>query len=127
MTGSHRVVVDTGSDRAPWRQVRDQIVHLIATGELPVGSTLPSIRQLARDLGLAPGTVARAYRALETTGVLETARSKGTRVASSPEAAATTEPLAAAAHEFAERARDIGADLNTALAAVEDAYRASEP
>ncbi|MGH3880108.1 MAG: GntR family transcriptional regulator, partial [Actinophytocola sp.] len=73
-----RVVVDPDSGVAPWRQVRDQLTHLVRTGALPVGSRLPAIRQLAGDLGLAAGTVARVYRELEAAGVLRTARRAGT-------------------------------------------------
>src|SRR5690606_11229934 len=56
--------VDTTSAVPPYEQMRAQITALITTGALAVGDRLPSIRQLAGDLGLAPGTVARAYREL---------------------------------------------------------------
>jgi GntR family transcriptional regulator len=111
MTGP-RIVVDTGSGVAPWRQVRDQLSLLISAGTLPVGTRLPTIRQLARDLGLAPGTVARAYRELETLGVLSTGRRQGTVVAALP----ITRPDALAV------ARSLGADVEQAVAAVRSAY-----
>ncbi|MCS6712044.1 GntR family transcriptional regulator [Brachybacterium sp. EF45031] len=65
----------------PYEQVRRQILEAVRIGALPVGSRLPTIRALARDLGLASGTIARAYKELEATGVLVTARGAGTRVA----------------------------------------------
>jgi GntR family transcriptional regulator len=119
MTGP-RIVVDTGSGVAPWRQVRDQLSLLISAGTLLVGTRLPTIRQLARDLGLAPGTVARAYRELETLGVLSTGRRQGTVVAALP----ITRPdaLAGAAAEFVAVARSLGADVEQAVAAVRSAY-----
>jgi regulatory GntR family protein len=49
-----------------------QIATMTATGVLEVGARLPTIRQLAKDLGVAGGTVARAYRELEADGVIET-------------------------------------------------------
>ena len=55
------VEVDVASAVPPYEQLRSQIVDLVAVGSLPVGARLPPIRQLAGDLGLAPGTVARAY------------------------------------------------------------------
>lgn len=111
-----RIVVDPDSGVAPWRQVRDQLLHLIRVGALPVGSRLPSIRQLAGDLGLAAGTVARVYRELETGGVLRTARRLGTVVAGVP---VEVDPrLSAAAAEFAARAAGLGADQRAAVAAV---------
>jgi DNA-binding transcriptional regulator YhcF (GntR family) len=69
----NRILVDPDNGVPPWRQIKDQLVRLILAGELPIGAQLPSIRQLARDLGLATGTVARVYRELEATGVLRTA------------------------------------------------------
>lgn len=120
-----RLVVDLDSGVAPWRQVRDQLVQFIAGGMLPVGTRLPAIRQLATDLGLAAGTVARAYRELEADGVLHTARRRGTVVARAP---AEPNPLQALADTYATRARTLGADLDGALAAVRRAYdRAPHP
>jgi len=111
-----RIAVDPDSGVAPWRQVRDQLLHLIRVGALPVGARLPTIRQLAGDLGLAAGTVARVYRELETAGVLATARRQGTVVAGVP--AAHGDELARAAADYAARAAELGADPHTAAAAV---------
>ncbi|MCS7480715.1 GntR family transcriptional regulator [Umezawaea endophytica] len=115
-----RVVVDVDSGVPPWRQVRDQITRLIVQGWLPEGSRLPTIRQLAGDLGIAPGTVARAYRELAAGGVLSTGRRQGTVVASVP--AAAPNALEAAAAEFATTARALGVDVEAAVAAVRAAY-----
>jgi len=120
-----RLVVDLDSGVPPWRQVRDQLLGLIAAGHLTVGAQLPTIRQLATDLGLAAGTVARAYRELETAGVLHTARRRGTLVAAIPAAQSQT-ALATLAADYATRARALGADLDTALAACRAAYTHQE-
>ncbi|MBB4906637.1 GntR family transcriptional regulator [Actinophytocola algeriensis] len=111
-----RITVDPESGVAPWRQVRDQLMHLVRVGALPVGARLPAIRQLAGDLGLAAGTVARVYRELEADGVLRTARRQGTVVASVP--AAPGNELALAAAAYVARAVELGADPHTAAAAV---------
>ncbi|HEX2132026.1 MAG TPA: GntR family transcriptional regulator [Actinophytocola sp.] len=115
-----RIVVDPDSGVAPFRQVRDQLVHLVRTGALPVGARLPAIRQLAGDLGLAAGTVARVYRELEADGVLRTARRAGTVVAAVP--AGPVDPLAEAAAEYAARAAALGVDAHSAAAAVFSAW-----
>lgn len=73
-----RIVLDDGP---PGEQIRAQISGLIATNELPAGTPLPSVRQLARDLGIAAGTVASAYRDLQTQGLIVLRRGSGTRVA----------------------------------------------
>jgi GntR family transcriptional regulator len=58
---------------------------LIAQGKLAVGDELPSVRQLAADLGINLNTVARAYRELTDAGLLASARGRGTVVISSVE------------------------------------------
>ncbi|NNC11953.1 GntR family transcriptional regulator [Planctomonas sp. JC2975] len=69
------------SDPVPvFEQVRSQIAAQILTGALQVDQNLPTVRQLARDLRIAPGTVARAYQLLESEGLVTTGRRAGTRV-----------------------------------------------
>jgi DNA-binding transcriptional regulator YhcF (GntR family) len=75
------LVVDASSSVPPFEQLRQQIAQQIAEGTLPPGTQLPTVRRLAEDLGLAPNTVARTYRALEQTGLLRTAGRRGTVVA----------------------------------------------
>jgi DNA-binding transcriptional regulator YhcF (GntR family) len=119
-----RIAVDTASGVAPWRQVHDQIAALAATAVLPPGRQLPTIRQLARDLGLSPGTVARAYRELEVAGVLHTARRHGTVVATPAQPNGhRADPLRQAASEYVARARALGVDAERAVAAVRALYQ----
>lgn len=54
---------------------------LIERGELRPGDSLPTVRQLAGDLGVAPNTVARAYAELQQDGWLASEGRRGTRVA----------------------------------------------
>lgn len=117
-----RIVVDTDSGLAPWRQVRDQITRLIGSAALAPGFQLPPIRQLARDLGLASGTVARAYRELETAGWVCTARGKGTVVAEQPSRPDPGAELRAAAQTFVARANQLGVPRERAIEAVLDEY-----
>jgi GntR family transcriptional regulator len=62
-------------------QVIQQIKYLVASGRLQPGDELPSIRTLAEQLIVNPNTIARAYRELETAGVVEKRRTAGTFVA----------------------------------------------
>jgi GntR family transcriptional regulator len=130
--GPVRVVVDPDSGLAPWRQVRDQLRGLIGSGALAAGTRLPAVRQFARDLGLAPGTIARAYRELEQAGLLRTARARGTVVAdtaalatadtttdvATDTAGAPPDPLHLLARDYLARAGELGADPGAAVAAV---------
>jgi GntR family transcriptional regulator len=61
-------------------QVMQQIKYLVASGRLQPGEELPSIRTLAEQLLVNPNTIARAYRELEASGVVEKRRTAGTYV-----------------------------------------------
>ena len=123
------IEVDDDDPTPPYEQIRVQVARLVMTGDLAVGSRLPSIRQLAGDLGLAPGTVARAYRELEAAGVVATRVGRGTTVSPLP-AATTTEAqrsrLVEAAREYAAAARRLGAGPEQ-MVAVLQAHLADAP
>lgn len=118
-----RVVVDAGSGVPPWRQVHDQLVRLIEFGTLAPGHRLPAIRRLARDLGLASGTVARVYRELESGGLVTTEGARGTVVTGPGAGADAASLLRDAAGKFTAFARELGADEDTAVAAVRESWR----
>lgn len=81
-----RIVIDLTTATPPYEQVQTQISSLVAVGSLPPGTRLPTVRSLAADLGVAAGTVARAYKKLEAAGVVTTNRRQGTVVAGSQQA-----------------------------------------
>lgn len=58
-----------------------QFRGLIVSGRLGVGERLPTVRQTALDLGVSPGTAAKAYKLLEQDGLVVTRTAAGTRVA----------------------------------------------
>ncbi|MER5596456.1 GntR family transcriptional regulator [Streptomyces sp. NPDC002265] len=115
--------VDTTSQVPPYAQIRAQLGALIVTGRLAEGDRLPTVRQLAMDLGLAPGTVARAYRELEAAELIRTRRGAGSRVAAPPAGPdrSYTSQLATLARDFTSSARALGADTEAILAAVREA------
>ncbi|WP_028801719.1 GntR family transcriptional regulator [Streptomyces sp. 142MFCol3.1] len=108
---------------APYEQVRAQISEQARSGALPVGYKLPTVRGLAESLGLAANTVAKAYRALEADGVIETRGRNGTFVAAAGDAA--SREAAIAAQGYAERVRRLGLSEAAALDAARDALRAA--
>ncbi|MCI0432090.1 MAG: GntR family transcriptional regulator [Gemmatimonadetes bacterium] len=75
------VEIDEQDATPIYEQIIARIEEAVATGRLIAGERLPSVRDLASELGVAPGTVARAYTALEKRGVLVTEGARGTRVA----------------------------------------------
>ena len=75
------LLIDPASATPIYAQVVDQVRTLVATGTLRQGDRLPSVRDLAVELRVNRNTAAKAYRMLETDGVLETRAGHGTFVA----------------------------------------------
>jgi DNA-binding transcriptional regulator YhcF (GntR family) len=80
-----QIRIDKRSDVPVREQVREQIIYLIATGQLPVGSVLPSVRELARRLKIHHNTVSQAYSLLAERGWL--IQRRGSKLVVSPGAA----------------------------------------
>lgn len=110
------LVVDPSSVVPPFEQVRSQIVDAVSAGTLTPGERLPPVRGLAEQLGLAAGTVARAYRELEASGVIETRGRNGTFVSPHGDAARREAQRLAAA--FADQIRALRLTPEEALALV---------
>lgn len=110
----------------PYAQVHDQIATMVRSGVLPVGARLPAIRHLANDLGVAPNTIARAYRELEVAGLVAGRGRHGTTVLAAPRPDPagddTASAVAAAAGRLALEARHRGVGLDAALDAVRAAF-----
>lgn len=120
------VTVDVLDPTPPYEQLRRQLADLIGSGVLGPGDRLPPVRQLAADLGLATGTVARTYRELEQAGYVRSRRGGGTKVAEHPPAAATPQSaLEDAARAYLERARVLGIAPSDALDLVGRVARSS--
>ncbi|MEV4758078.1 GntR family transcriptional regulator [Micromonospora sp. NPDC049559] len=115
------VSVDQDSPVPPYEQVRAQIAAMVGDDRLPVGTRLPTVRQLAADLGLAANTVARAYRELEGAGLIQTRGRHGTFVA--PGRNDALDRLQRAASGYADEAYRLGVEPAAALALVRAALR----
>ena len=99
-----------------YEQLRAQVSVMVAVGRLEPGCRLPTVRHLAATLGLAPGTVARAYGELERDGTLVGQGRRGTFVSAEPPHSEPLrqrrERLAAAADRFAFELRQLGVDTD---------------
>jgi GntR family transcriptional regulator len=115
------ISVSHASPVPPYEQIRVQLADLISVGRLEQGARLPSVRQLASDLGLANNTVVRAYRELETAGLVRSRRGSGTQVVAPPTATDVKAKLAEYAHGYAAAVRQLDARDEDALAAVRHA------
>jgi GntR family transcriptional regulator len=65
-----------------YRQILEQVRRMVASGQLPPGTALPSVRDLALRHTINPMTISRAYSILETEGLLERNRGRPMTVAS---------------------------------------------
>jgi GntR family transcriptional regulator len=75
-------VISQADKRPMYLQIMEQIKQRIAVGDWAAGQPIPSIRQLAVDIGVSVITVKRAYLELEHEGVIVTRQGKGSFVAS---------------------------------------------
>ncbi len=118
--------VDTASAVPAYEQVRAQLSEMILAGSLPAGHRLPPIRQLAADLMLAPGTVARVYTELEASGLVTSRVRHGTVVAPvrRESAGLVREHTEDAARTFVLATRRLGLGLDDTLDAVRRAWAA---
>lgn len=113
--------LDATSSVAPFEQLRVQIATRAASGELAAGTRLPTVRALAAELHLAVNTVAKAYRELETDGVIVTEGRRGTFIASS--AIGRSADAREAADAYVAAARRLGLTLPETLRLIEQAWR----
>lgn len=116
--------IDLTGAAPPSDQIYQHLRGQILSGRLVPGERLATVRQLARDLGVAPGTVARAYKQLEAEGLVVTRSAAGTRVSDQ----ATTVPAevlyaARALHQQATRA---GLSYDQTIAAFRTLWNASQ-
>jgi GntR family transcriptional regulator len=107
-----------------YAQLAERLRAAIALGELAPGELLPSVRQLAGQLRLNPGTIAQAYRELERAGLLELRQGAGTFVRELPPGRRTAEQSAVAARlagEMLARAGSLGLSGDDLLVALKNA------
>ncbi len=121
------MILSVDPDRAlpVYEQVREQIKRMIVSGTLRGGTQLPTIRQLSSDLGLAKGTIARAYELLENDAVIAQNGRKGSFVLEMATASKRdqTVGLDAAAESLVVVALQLGASEDDVIAAVRRAWQ----
>ena len=73
--------LNSGDSRPIYGQIADRVKFAVAGGVLRPGDLVPSVRELSKQLVVNPNTVARAYRDLQSEGLLESVRGMGLQVA----------------------------------------------
>lgn len=116
---AHPVIPST-DETTPALGIYRQFRGLIVSGRLGAGERLPTVRQTANDLGVAPGTAAKAYRLLEQDGFVVTRTGAGTRV--SENAGVLPQTVARRIRELVADARAAGIDPDDVVAALRVAW-----
>ncbi len=116
--------IDPGDGLPIYRQIVEQVKAAIASGVLSVGDRLPSHRDLARDLVVAPLTIARAYDLLEREGFLVRERGRGAFVSAPTRkaASAAVTQLNGRASALVRHAQALGLTRDEALRALREAW-----
>ena len=109
--------VDAHAGRPLFDQLRTQVIDGVRGGALPPGTRLPTVRDLAGQLGLATNTVARAYRELESAAIVETRGRFGTFISRFDP---TDAAMAAAAKEYVDVSRALGLTKSDAMRYLSD-------
>ena len=111
MSNSRKVIrIDLGSAIPVYRQIADQIRAMLVAGDFNPGERLPTVRQVAVDLGVNHNTVAEAYRNLAEEGWLSLERGRGALVVSRSTPVANPKVRNA----FAQRLRNLIAQVRAA-------------
>lgn len=109
------VILDDDSGLEKYEQVRSSLAARMSEGSLAAGTRLPTVRALAADLGVAPHTVARAYRELEIAGLVQTRGRAGTVVSDGGDRALGTARDAAARYVATTRGLGLADDVALGL------------
>jgi len=125
-TMHHILGVDPSAAAPIWRQIEDGMRRLVASGRLPAGTVVPSVRELAKALRVNPATVSKAYRRLTDTGLLTVRRGEGTFVADLSQVNRDAERqrlLRDGAATFIRVAASVGASRSEATRSVEEGWK----
>lgn len=106
-----------------YEQIMNQIRHAVARGEIALGTKLPSVREMAKQLKINPSTVVRAYHELERSGLCEKRVGQGTFITKSEESILKIKKELAedAIRSFISSMKDLGIDRQTAEKWIQEA------
>lgn len=109
-----------------YRQIIEQVQRMVASGQLPAGSELPSVRELASQHALNPMTISKAYTLLEQEGLLVRQRGKPMQIAALPSSKAREERfslLAPAIKQVVLMARQLDISEREVLALIKQEFQ----
>lgn len=115
--------VDDKSGVPVWVQIRNFMIFLIRSGQLRSGDTLPTVRQLAVDLGVNYNTIHKVYQDLETDGLINSGRGRRSTIADIDRESLDLpeSPIDAVVEELVRVARESGITKQDVMTRVEEA------
>ncbi|HEX4416043.1 MAG TPA: GntR family transcriptional regulator [Lacipirellulaceae bacterium] len=122
-----RIYISTSDGVPIYLQIVNQVKYLVSSGRLSAGEELPPIRVLAEKLVINPNTVARAYRELESAGIVEKRRTAGTYVSDQGSPLARRERLKIITERIdalLAEARQMGVDIEEVIKLLERRHAA---
>ncbi|MEM7587653.1 MAG: GntR family transcriptional regulator [Acidobacteriota bacterium] len=121
--------IDPGSGVPVYRQLMNQIRYYVSSGAIATGDRLPSIRDLARGIGVNPTTVVKAYTELENDGFLDRQQGRGVFVADQARGLSSAEldrALRDSARQLVVEATQLGVDIERVVHLVRLEYQRVE-
>lgn len=121
------ITVDLRDRKQLYEQIIDNIKELILSGELEADEKLPSVRSLAKELGINPNTIQKAYTELERQGIIMTLPGRGSIILTDKKSLAgeKVEALTEELVRIAQQMRSAGMDEESFLAKAKAAYEKS--
>lgn len=125
------LAIQPASAEPIYRQIAGQIRRLVASGQLPPGAALPSVREVAGAHAINPMTVSKAYSQLEAEGVLARLRGRGMAVAERTARADSTAQrwtlIDPALDAVAQQARDLELAPDEVIARLRQRIQETDP
>ena len=116
--------LDLQSRQPIYEQLKSQISRMVLTGDLQPHGQLPSVRAFARDLGINPNTVQKAYQDLEGDGIIYSTAGRGCFVSGNEQISQKLKEMhLAGVTREARRAKNAGIAQEDAVKAVDRAYQ----
>ena len=116
-----QITIDDDSGIPIWLQLRNRLIYLITSGYYATGDKLPTVREMAVDLGINYNTVSKVYQDIERDGYIVSKRGRGTFVHDKDRNASETADNAAEslADAFIQQCRELGVPRADIVALVE--------
>lgn len=122
-----QITIDDDSGIPIWLQLRNRLIYLISTGQFSVGERLPTMRELAVEVGINYNTVSKVYQDIERDGFIVSYRGKGTFVSDEhlKNANAASNEADTLADEFIRQCRELGVPQRDIVGIVERRLQSS--